>query len=254
MSELAIAGRTAVVTGAASGIGTALALRAASAGMAVAACDNDAAGLARLEDSLATVGGARLVRTVDVTDAAAMAGFAAEAGAALPSVALLFANAGILRSGALLTMAPEDWRLLLDVNVVGTVVTLQAFAPAMLAAAQPARIVITGSTGSMLPAANLSAYCATKHALWPMADVLEAELAGTPIGVSLLVPGAVATRIFDAADPHRTAPADSISADEASAIAFAGAVAGHAKILTHPTYLNRFEERFSRTLDQLASR
>ncbi|SFS10732.1 SDR family NAD(P)-dependent oxidoreductase [Sphingomonas jatrophae] len=246
------AGRTAVVTGAASGIGFALALHAARAGMAVAACDRDAGGLARLEAALADIGGSHIVRQLDVIDAAAMVSFAEAVAGSLPGVALLFANAGILHTGSLLAMPVAEWRLMLDVNVVGTIATVQAFAPAMVARAEAAQIVITGSTGSMLPGANLTAYCATKHALWPVAEALADELAESAVGVSLLMPGAVATRIFAATDPDRAAPADSITPDVAAALAFEGAVAGQAKILTHPAYVERFRQRFDRVLDEVA--
>lgn len=246
-----LAGRTAVVTGAASGIGAALALHAAAQGMTVAACDRDAAGLEKLATALDGTGVRHLVQRLDVTDAAAMAAFADDIDD-LPPIALLFANAGILRAGDLLTMPPAGWRTLFDVNVIGTVVTIQAFVPRMIARDEPAQVIVTGSTGSMIAAPGLAAYCATKHALWPVVEALRGELAGTPLGASLLMPGAVATRIFDAADPGRAPPADSISPEEAAAIAFDGAVAGRAKILTHPSYVERARLRFAKVLDELA--
>ncbi|MBY8823536.1 SDR family NAD(P)-dependent oxidoreductase [Sphingomonas colocasiae] len=245
------AGRTAVVTGAASGIGAALALHAAAKGMAVAACDRDAAGLERLAASLDRAGARHIVRCLDVTDADAMSAFADDV-AGLPPIALLFANAGILRAGDMLTMPPAEWRLLFDVNVIGVVVTLQAFVPRMIVQDEPAQLVVTGSTGSMVAAPGLAAYCATKHALWPMVEALQGELADTSVGASLLMPGAVATRIFDTADPDRAAPAESISPEDAAAIAFDGAVAGRAKILTHPRYVERARQRFATVLEELA--
>jgi NAD(P)-dependent dehydrogenase (short-subunit alcohol dehydrogenase family) len=246
-----LAGRTAVITGAASGIGAALALHAAAQGMTVAACDRDAAGLERLTASLDRAGVRHLIQCFDVTDTDAMAAFAADI-ADLPPIALLFANAGILRIGDLLAMPPAEWRLLFDVNVIGTVATLQAFVPRMIAQDEPAQVIVTGSTGSMIAAPGLAAYCATKHALWPMVEALQGELEGTSIGASLLMPGAVATRIFDSVDPDRAAPADSISPEDAAAIAFDGAVAGRAKILTHPRYVERAQQRFALVLGELA--
>jgi len=246
-----LAGRTAVVTGAASGIGAALALHAAAQGMTVAACDRDAAGLERLTASLDQAGVRHLIQCIDVTDADTMAAFAADI-ADLPPITLLFANAGILRTGDMLVMPPAEWRLLFDVNVIGAVVTLQAFVPRMIAQDEPARVIVTGSTGSMIAAPGLAAYCATKHALWPVVEALQGELEGTSVGASLLMPGAVATRIFDTIDPDRAAPADSISPEDAAAIAFDGAVAGRAKILTHPRYVERAQQRFATVLEELA--
>lgn len=246
-----LAGRTAVVTGAASGIGAALALHAAAEGMTVAACDRDAAGLEQLTASLDQASVRHLIQCIDVTDAEAMAAFAADI-ADLPPIALLFVNAGILRTGDMLAMPPAEWRLLFDVNVIGAVVTLQAFVPRMIAQDEPAQVIVTGSTGSMIAAPGLAAYCATKHALWPMVEALQGELDGTSVGASLLMPGAVATRIFDSVDPDRAAPADSISPEEAAAIAFDGAVADRAKILTHPRYVERAQQRFAKVVSELA--
>ncbi|MEP9360428.1 SDR family NAD(P)-dependent oxidoreductase [Sphingomonas sp. KR3-1] len=245
------AGRTAVVTGAASGIGAALARHAASLGMAVAACDRDAAGLEQLRGAFATAGVPHRLRALDVTDAASMAAFAGET-AELAPVTLLFANAGLLRLGSVLDMPLDQWRALFEVNVLGVVVTLQAFVPTMVAQGEPARVVVTGSTGSMVTAPDLAAYCATKHALWPLVEELAGELVGTPVGASLLMPGAVATHIFKDVDPEREVPANSITPERAAEIAFAGAAQGLPKILTHPTYVRRARERFDQVVVELS--
>jgi short-subunit dehydrogenase len=251
--SIALAGRTAVVTGAASGIGAALARHAAAKGMAVAACDRDAAGLAGLAAELATAGVAHVVRPVDITDADALRSFASEC-AALPPIALLFANAGVLRGGSILDMPIGEWRLLTDVNILGAVATLQAFVPAMIALCEPAHVVVTGSTGSMTCGSSLGAYCATKHALWPVIEALQTELEGTTVGASLLMPGAVSTPMFDAIDPDRPTPADSMSPADVAERAFAGAQAGHTKILTHPAYVERIGARFGTVLTEISER
>lgn len=247
------AGRTAVVTGGASGIGAALALHAARQGMAVAACDCDAAGLERLRGELEAAGVPHELRTLDVTDPAAMAAFA-DATERLAPVTLLFANAGLLRMGTVLDTPLADWRTLFDVNIIGVIVALKAFVPAMVAHCEPARAVVTGSTVSMITAPDLAAYCATKHALWPVVEALDAELAGTQVGASLLLPGAVATRIFSEVDPDREIPANSITPERAAEIAFAGAASGLPKILTHPDFTQQARERFERVLEELAGK
>lgn len=250
---LELAGRTAVVTGVASGIGRALAIRAAAEGMTVVGCDRDLAGLDNLKAELTAQGASATLHVADVSDPAAM-GALAEAARVLPPVALLFANAGLLRKGSVLETSFADWRTLVSVNQLGVVATLQAFVPAMIAARRPAQVVVTGSTGSMVTAPGLSAYCATKHALWPVVEALREELDGTGIGASLLMPGAVATHIFDTIDPNRPIPADSMTPDEVAKIAFAGAMTDLAKILTHPAYAARAEQRFGRVLGELAGR
>lgn len=251
--SIALAGRTAVITGAASGIGAALARHAAAQGMAVAACDRDAAGLEALAAELAATGVAHVIHPVDITDPGTLRGFASEC-AALPPITLLFANAGVLRGGSILDMPTDEWRLLTDVNVIGTVATLQAFIPAMIALGEPAHVVVTGSTGSMTCGASLGAYCATKHALWPIVEALRTELEGTAVGASLLMPGAVSTPMFDAIDPDRPIPVDSISPAAVAERAFAGAQARDAKILTHPAYVERIGARFRTVLTELSKR
>ncbi|RZF64747.1 SDR family NAD(P)-dependent oxidoreductase [Sphingomonas populi] len=247
------AGRTAVITGAASGIGAALARHAARQGMAVAACDRDAAGLKRLRGDLVAASVPHALHLLDVTDPSAMAGFA-DAAQRLAPVTLLFANAGMLRMGSVLRTPLDQWRGLFDVNLIGTVIALQAFVPTMIEHGEPACAVVTGSTASMTTAPDLAAYCATKYALWPIVEALASELAGTRVGASLLMPGAVATGIFAHDNPNRTAPADSISPERVAEIAFAGATAGLAKILTHPAFTKAAEARFTRVLDELAGK
>ena len=103
-TRLLLAGRTAVVTGAASGIGRALALAAAKRGMAVAMADLDDNGLRATEAGVRALGAECVSERVSVTDAAALHAFAERTEQALPPVTLLFANAGILQLGSLLKM------------------------------------------------------------------------------------------------------------------------------------------------------
>ncbi len=246
-APLVLAGRTCVVTGAGSGIGRALALHAASQGMALAICDIAEAGLKDTENTLRESGASVVSAKVDIANDTDIELFARHVAASCPPPALLFANAGILRKGSVSGMPIADWRALFDINVIGTVRTVQAFAPAM---APPAQIVLTGSTASMASHPDLAAYCGAKHALWPIADMLREELQGT-IGVSLLMPGAVSTKIFDHSEPDHTAAADSISPERAADIAFAGAIADQPIILTHPNFIDRARARFESVLNDL---
>lgn len=247
---LVLAGRSAIVTGAGSGIGRALAIEAARQGMAVAICDVGEAGLRETEKMLREIGAAVVAARVDVADTAALAAFARHIGDTLPSPALLFANAGILRQASILAMTLADWEATVRINLLGTVATLQALVPLLEG---PAQVVITGSVGSMAVVPGLGAYCATKHALWPIADTLRQELEaeGRPIGVSLLMPGAVKTAIFHQAAPGRDEPADSIAPEEAARIAFAGALADKPFILTHPGFVERARARFDAVIAAL---
>lgn len=252
-TRLLLAGRTAVVTGAASGIGRALALAAAKRGMAVAMADLDDNGLRATEAGVRALGAECVSERVSVTDAAALHAFAERTEQALPPVTLLFANAGILQLGSLLKMPISELKRLFDVNVFGAIATVQAFVPRMRDHGPDAHIVITGSTGSMANYADLGGYCAAKHALWPIAEAIRNDLsaAGSTIGVSLLMPGAVSTAIFDQADPDRAASAETMTPDEVADIAFRGIDQGDFLILTHPSFISQASARFDVALSEL---
>lgn len=253
--DLSLRGNTAVITGAGSGIGRGLALAAARRGMAVAICDVNEAQLAQTAELVEKAGAVCLARPVDVTDPTANDAFARQVSAQCPPVALLFANAGILRQGSIADMPLAHLRALFDVNVIGTVQTVRAFMPMMRAAMMPAQIVITASAGAMLTYPNLTAYCAAKHALWPIADGLRAEMKQdvAPIGVSMLMPGPVTTAIFDHSDPDHQATPGSITADEAAEIAFSGALENRPYILTHPDFVDQADAHFSATIARMKS-
>jgi NAD(P)-dependent dehydrogenase (short-subunit alcohol dehydrogenase family) len=246
-SALTLAGRGAIVTGAGSGIGRALALETARRCMTVAICDVNESGLGETEMLVRNAGTTVTARAFDVMDRAALDAFADAVRQTLPSPALLFANAGILRQGSILGMAPEMWDMTVGVNLLGAVRSLQALVPLL---AEPAQVVITGSIGSMSTVPGLGAYCATKHALWPIAETLRLELEaeGKQVGVSLLMPGAVKTAIFHQAAAGREEPKDSIAPEKAARIAIAGAMANLPFILTHPRFIDRARARFDEVI------
>ncbi|MBB3991516.1 SDR family NAD(P)-dependent oxidoreductase [Croceicoccus naphthovorans] len=253
--DLTLSGNTAVVTGAGSGIGRGLAIAAARRGMAVAICDVNEAQLAETAALVEQAGAVCLARPVDVTNPVANDAFALRVSEQCPPIATLFANAGILRQGSIAELPPAQLRALFDVNVVGTVQTVQSFVPIMRAAMMPAQIVITASTGAMFSYPHLTAYCATKHALWPIADGLRADMeAGpAPIGVSMLMPGPVSTAIFDHSDPGHQASPGSITTDEAAEIAFSGALMNRPYILTHPDFVDQAADHFAATIVRMKS-
>jgi len=192
-----VIGRTAVITGAAGGIGRALALKAAAEGMAVAAVDIDEAGLSDLASALDTAGAQHLMQIVDVSNTEAVVAFAEAVSAWAPSIALVFVNAGIQKLIDGLRPDLQAWRQVIDVNLYGTVNMVHAFMGRLLDRPEWSQIVIMGSQASFIVAPGMAPYVATKHALWGLADTLRAELAHTDghVGISLCAPGRVRSGI-----------------------------------------------------------
>ncbi|GAA4102506.1 SDR family NAD(P)-dependent oxidoreductase [Zhongshania borealis] len=192
-------GLTAVVTGAASGIGRALAVKAASLGMNVCVADMNTAALDTLAEELRLAGVGVYAQKLDVSDSAAVKLFADECFSRFKSIELLFNNAGILSLGCCWEQSVEDWERLLSINVMGVVNGLNAFLPIMVAAEREAHVINTGSVGSLVAAAGMAQYTASKMAVRGITECLsvELQLQGLPIGVSLLCPGPVATNIAE---------------------------------------------------------
>jgi NAD(P)-dependent dehydrogenase (short-subunit alcohol dehydrogenase family) len=197
---------TAVVTGAASGIGLALATRLASDGYLVHLADITST--TQIADS---VGG--VPHVADVSDPNDMERLAATA--ADPSVICL--NAGIVGTelGAPWDVSAEEWRHLLDVNVMGVVNGLRAFVPRLLSTRQPCRLVITASLAGLLTFPGGGAYAATKHATVAVAEQAAIALSGTNVSVTLLCPTLVRTGMSDAGDDPNEVAAQALEAAEA---------------------------------------
>ena len=215
----------AVITGAASGIGRALAIEAATHGMRLWLVDLSQSGLD--ETGARLPAGTRFETAVaDVRDAEALRALAD----ALPEApVLVFANAGVLARGGLTDQPAADIQRMLDINVMGPIHTVQAFAPRMLADERPTRIVVTGSQASFAAFEGLGGYSASKHAVLAIVRTLAQEWAKTTLSIAMLAPGGVETPIVGA-NPSAT---PLMPADQAAAIAFAGAVDGRLLISTH---------------------
>jgi NAD(P)-dependent dehydrogenase (short-subunit alcohol dehydrogenase family) len=200
-----LAGKTAFVTGGASGIGFALAQAFAGAGMKVMLADIEAGMLSpsvqRLQASGANVQGI----ACDVADEQSVAHAAREARAAFGPVHILCNNAGVAGGSGIEHISPDTWRWVLDVNVMGVVHGLSAFLPQMLAHAEGGHIVNMASLAGLVTGRfGFSPYAASKHAVVSMSEGLAAQLRPLGIGVSVACPGHVRTRI---ADSHRNRPA-----------------------------------------------
>lgn len=204
-------GKTAVITGAGSGIGAALARRAAAEGMNVVLADiriEDAAMVAsELGDDRA------LAVKTDVSDAASVASLADLAWERFGSVDLLCNNAGIVPGGRhrkVWEYSLGDWQWSLGVNLYGVVHGMRSFVPRMIAAGRPGHILNTASVAGVVSGSGSACYGASKHAVVRATEALYAGLkeVGAPIGVTMLCPGLVATGIYDAERRRPAAFAD----------------------------------------------
>jgi NAD(P)-dependent dehydrogenase (short-subunit alcohol dehydrogenase family) len=197
------AGRTAVVTGAASGIGLGMCRRFSREGMNVVMADIEADRLSAEEESLSNrSGGAVVAVRTDVSDLGELERLAAKAADAFGTVHVLCNNAGVLLPNRPIWQNdPDDWQWLMGVNLWGVINGLQAFLPGMLASGEECHVVNTASAAGLFSIPGIGPYCAAKQAVTAISEVLDEDLrkSGSGIGVSLLCPGPVASDIAHAA-------------------------------------------------------
>jgi short-subunit dehydrogenase len=184
----------AVVTGAGSGIGRALAQQLAAAGSALAVADIDQAGLLQTEQSLDKKSALVTAHGVDVADEKAMRSFAEEVGKRHERVTLLINNAGVALHGNFDEVSLDDFRLLMNVNFWGAVYGVKFFLP-LLKREKRAQIVNISSVFGMIAPAGQCAYAASKFAVRGFTEALRHELAGSNVSVSCVHPGGIRTQI-----------------------------------------------------------
>ena len=200
-------GKTAVITGAGSGIGAALADQAAALGMNLVLADINRADLEAIAGRISA--SAILLQQTDVADPDAVQALADAAWDRFGGVDLLCNNAGVVPGGRhrfVWDYAPEDWRWAFGVNVDGVINGIRSFVPRMLAEGRSGHILNTASVAGFVSGSGSAVYGASKHAVVRITEALYAGLRdeGAPIGVTMLCPGLVATRIYDA---ERSRPA-----------------------------------------------
>ena len=213
-------GRVAVVTGAASGIGFALARRFAAEGDRVVLADLHADVLAEAAEELEASGAEVLAVPTDVSDPAAVDALAARTVERFGTVHIVCNNAGTVVGGAAWEVSLADWHRIMDVNLWGVIHGIRSFVPILLAHDEPAHVVNTASMAGVTSLAGLGPYVASKHAVIGLTETLFHDLAaagaGDRIGVTALCPGYVPTRIGfdDRQAPAPEAPPGAVTADD----------------------------------------
>src|SRR5687767_1084102 len=203
MNELT--GKVAAVTGAASGLGRAMALAFASDGMHVALADVDEAGLNATRSEIARHNVRSFTMRVDVSKATQVDAFAERTAAELGGVHLACNNAGVALSGAAWEHTEAEWQWILGVNLWGVVHGVRAFAPRLIAQNE-GHIVNTASVAGLISPPGMGAYCVSKHAVVALSESLHHDLRerGSRVGVSVLCPAYVPTALADS-DKNRFA-------------------------------------------------
>jgi NAD(P)-dependent dehydrogenase (short-subunit alcohol dehydrogenase family) len=194
------AGRVAVVTGAASGIGRALAERFAGEGMHVVLADVEADALEAAARELAVSGASTLAVRTDVSKAADVEALARVAVDRFGAVHVVCNNAGVAASALSWTYTVADWEWVLGVNLCGVIHGVRVLTPILLSHGGEGHIVNTASLAGLLSRPGAAAYNVSKHGVVALSETLyhELRMLGSPVGVSVLCPGFVATRIVDA--------------------------------------------------------
>jgi NAD(P)-dependent dehydrogenase (short-subunit alcohol dehydrogenase family) len=197
-----LAGKTAVVTGAANGIGRAISRSLARRGCHLALADLNEAGLAETANLAAGAGRRITCHRLDVADKQAVAAFPEVVTASHPGVDMVVNNAGVALGGTFEQVSEADFEWLIDINFWGVVRMTRAFLP-LLKASEDARLVNISSLFGLIAPPGQTAYCASKFAVRGFSESLRHELEGTRVGVTTVHPGGVATSIAKNARPAK---------------------------------------------------
>ena len=191
--------KVAVITGAGSGIGRAIANRCGQVGMKVVLADIEQQALDRAEQELKSIGAGVMAVRTDVSSADSVEALAQKALHAFGGVHLLFNNAGVGAGSTVWDSTLADWQWVMGVNFWGVIHGIRAFMPLMLAQDTECHIVNTASVAGLLPYHPSAPYQVTKHAVVALSENLYFSLAqrNAKIKVSVLCPGWVKTRILE---------------------------------------------------------
>jgi len=182
-------GKTAVITGAASGIGAATAICLAKLGMNIVISDVRYDFLLKVEKIIKIIGSNCVSVRADVSDSEQIESLANAAQSAFKTIDILFNNAGVIHVAPILEHTKKDWEWILGVNLFGVINCVRIFAPLMREQGTESHIVNHASIAGFTTGPGLAAYKISKHALIAFSEILEAELKESKIKVSVLCSG-----------------------------------------------------------------
>ena len=195
-------GKTAIVTGAASGIGFGIAKALAHAGANIVLADLRPEPLEAARKTIASIGVRAIGVTIDVSDADSVAAAGKAVLEEFGALHIAVNNAGVaMHATPLENVSLEEWDWVIGVNIKGVINGIRTFVPMIRSHGQGGHVVNTGSVSSLFvrEGRNQGAYAMTKYAVLALSEALEQELKGSGIGVSVVCPGGVNTAIFDSA-------------------------------------------------------
>jgi NAD(P)-dependent dehydrogenase (short-subunit alcohol dehydrogenase family) len=253
-------GRTAVVTGGASGIGRALIQRFAREGANIVVADLDEAGMVTVAGEAQALGVKALAVRTDVADLAQVDALAARAFEAFGAVHVLCNNAGVAMWGGLESATHRDWQWVLGVNLWGVIHGVEAFVPRMIARGEPGHIVNTASMAGLIASKGLGVYNTSKYAVVGLSETLAKDLKPYRIGVSVLCPLGVQTRIRESERnrpaglrnerDERAAPVEligrALAPETVADMVLAAIHANELYVITHDESLDPLRRRFER--------
>jgi NAD(P)-dependent dehydrogenase (short-subunit alcohol dehydrogenase family) len=260
-------GKSAVITGGASGIGLATATELARRGARLVLADVDQPGLEQAVTHLQHQGLDAHAVMCDVRSLEEMTHLADEAFRLLGQVDVVFSNAGIVVAGPIAQMTHEDWRWVIDIDLWGSIHAVEAFLPRLLAQGTGGHLAFTASFAGLMPNVGLGAYSVAKYGVVGLAENLAREVKDDGIAVSVLCPMVVETKLlsnserimgadYGLASVGSSAQPDTLDVDEVARLTVDAIAAKRLYVLPHAAARRSIRRRFDRidqTFDEQAS-
>jgi len=247
-------GKVAVVTGGGSGIGRALTLALAREGARVVVADVDEGAMAAVAGEARGHGVDALTVRTDVSDLGQVQALAERAWQAFGVVHVLCNNAGVAAWGGLERATHRDWQWVLGVNLWGVIHGIETFVPRMIAGGEGGHIVNTASMAGLIASQGLGVYNTSKYAVVGLSETLAKDLKPYRIGVSVLCPMGVETRIRESAAPAVELIGRYLAPDAVADMVLAAVRRNELYVITHDEGLEPLRRRFERMQQSILQR